>query len=79
MLISDKTAGLIYFFIFIFSLIFLKLYLYIYFLIFFLILIFFFWVKRSVSNIVFIQLEKNNGYKSASESSKMPEKQILGP
>ena len=38
---------------------------------------FFFCVKRIVSDSLTIR--KNNGEKSASESSKMREKQILGP
>ena len=39
---------------------------------------FFFFASKEAYPIV-RQLEKNNGEKSASESSKMREKQILGP
>ena len=42
----------------------------------FIIFFFFFFLRQSVSD---RQLEKNNGQKSASESSEMREKQILGP
>ena len=50
-----------------------------YFILFYFILFYFIFFASKEAFPIFKQLEKNNGEKSGSESSKMREKQILGP